>query len=160
MPIYMEYNGGSPTGDVTESQHTAWIECSSFQFGVGRGISSPTGGSAERESSAPSVSEVVITKQQDVASVGLLTAAYQGDGVPVKIDFCRTNAGKMDVYMSVNLTNVMISGFSSSSGGDRPSESISLNFTKIEYKSVQIAADGSTATSPSITYDLSTATTA
>jgi type VI secretion system secreted protein Hcp len=54
----------------------------------------------------------------------------------------------------------MISGFSTSSGGDRPSESISLNFTKIEYKSVQMSADGSTATSPSITYDLSTATTA
>jgi type VI secretion system secreted protein Hcp len=160
MPIYMEYNSGSPTGDVTESNHKNWIECSSFQFGVGRGISSPTGGSADRESSAPSVSEVVITKSQDVASVGLLTAAYQGDGVPVKIDFCRTNAGQMDVYMSVNLTNVMISGFSTSSGGDRPSESISLNFTKIEYKSVQMSADGSTATSPSITYDLSTATTA
>jgi len=41
-------------------------------FGVGRGISSPTGGSADRESSAPSVSEVVVSYEiqapRDVAT--------------------------------------------------------------------------------------------
>ena len=34
-------------------------------FGVGRGISSPTGGSADRESRAPVVSEVVVSKPTD-----------------------------------------------------------------------------------------------
>jgi type VI secretion system secreted protein Hcp len=157
MPIYMKYNDGSVKGDVTESNHKDWIELNSFQFGVGRGISSPTGASADRESSAPSVSEIVVTKAQDVASVGLLTQAFQGDGVPVVIDFCRTNKDQMDVYLTIELVNNMISGFSMSSGGDRPSESISLNFTKITYKGTQMAATGAGATKANISYDLSTA---
>ena len=159
MPIYMEYNSGSVKGDVTESAHKNWIEVSSFQFGVGRGISSPTGASSDRESSAPSISEVVVTKSQDIASVGLLTEGYQGDGVPVKFDFCRTNKDKMDVYMQINLENVMISGFSTSSGGDRPSESISLNFTAVEYKGTQMKADGSGGENANIKYDVGLAKT-
>jgi type VI secretion system secreted protein Hcp len=158
MPIYMKY--GSIEGDVTESGHTNWIELASLQWGVGRGISSPTGGSADRESSAPSVSEVTVTKAHDIASVKLLTEAYQGDGQTVQIDFVRTNAGKLDVYTTLTLTNTMISGYSISSGGDKPSESLSLNFTKIETKYVQMGATGATAGGPAtITYDLGTATT-
>ena len=52
MPIYIQY--GTLTGDVTAAGHEKWIEVNSFQWGVGRGISSPTGGSSDRESSAPS----------------------------------------------------------------------------------------------------------
>src|SRR6202030_4162530 len=56
-----------------ESQtRPGWIEVSSFHWGVGRGISSPTGGSSDRESSAPSVSEIVVTKPTDIATVKML----------------------------------------------------------------------------------------
>ena len=44
-----------------------------------------------------------------------------------------TGEGQLETYLTIKLTNTMISGYSFSSGGDRPSESISLNFTKIEY---------------------------
>ena len=157
MPIYMNYNNLAVAGDVTEGGHKTWIELSSFQWGVGRGISSPTGASADRESSAPSVSEVVITKAQDISSVGMLTQALQGVGVPVQIDFCRTNKDQMDIYLTIELVNVMVSGFSTSSGGDRPSESITLNFTKVTYKGTQMKPDGSGTSPANISYDLSTA---
>ena len=157
MAIYMNYNSLSPKGDVTEGGHKSWVELSSVQWGVGRGISSPTGASADRESSAPSISELTVTKTQDVASVGLLTAAFQGDGVPVIIDFTRTNKDTQDIYLTITLTNVIISGYSMSSGGDRPTESLSLNFTKIEYKGTQMDATGAAATNAAISYDLSTA---
>ncbi len=157
MPIYVNYDSLAIKGDVTESDHTNWIEVHSFQWGVGRGISSPTGASADRESSAPSVSEIVVTKDQDIASVGLCTAALQGDGVKVIVHFCRTNKDKMDVYLTFELENVMISGYSMSSGGDRPSESVSLNFTKIMLKGTQMSKDGKAAEPANISYDLSTA---
>jgi hypothetical protein len=38
------------------------------QFGIGRGIGSPMGGSGDREASAPSISEIVVTKTMDVVS--------------------------------------------------------------------------------------------
>ena len=70
MPIYIKY--AALNGDVTESTHSQWIEVNSFQWGVGRGIASPTGGSSDRESSAPSVSEAVVTKPTDVATIKLI----------------------------------------------------------------------------------------
>ena len=152
MPIYMKYD--SIDGDVTATGHEKWIEVNSFQFGVGRGISAPVGGSSDREASAPSVSEIVVTKPTDVASVKIMTEALQGEGQDCTIDFCKTDAGKLNVYLSYTLTNTMISGFSSSSGGDRPQESISLNFTKCALRDVSLGAkneDGSPAT---VTYDL------
>src|ERR1700722_11301572 len=123
MPIYMNYDNNSIKGDVTAQGWVGWIELNSFQFGVGRGIASPTGGSADRESSAPSLSEITVTKDQDSATGPLVTAALQGEGVTVIIDFVKTSQGSLVKYMEYTLTNTLISGFSTSSGGDRPSES-------------------------------------
>ncbi|HEV3436943.1 MAG TPA: type VI secretion system tube protein Hcp [Gemmata sp.] len=154
MPIYMNYNSLAIKGDVTESTHVGWIEVNSFQWGVGRGISSPTGGSADRESSAPSVSEIVVTKPEDVSSILLLTESLQGEGQTVIIDFCKTDKGQLEVYLKFTLTNTMISGYSISSGGDRPNESISLNFTKVLVTGTQMDATGSGQSPSSVTYDI------
>lgn len=39
-----------------------WIEISSFQYGVGRGISAPTHGASDREGSTPSIGEITVHK--------------------------------------------------------------------------------------------------
>lgn len=156
MPIYMNYN--DIKGDATADGHEGWIELNSFQWGVGRGISSPTGGSADRESSAPSVSEITVSKATDNASPKLLNEALQGEGVKVVIDFCKTDKSKLEVYMTYTLTDSMVSGYSLSSGGDRPTESLSLNFTKIEYKNIPQSIKGETGTPETVTYDLGKAT--
>jgi type VI secretion system secreted protein Hcp len=154
MPIYMNYNSLAIKGDVTESTHVGWIELSSFQFGVGRGISSPTGGSSDRESSAPSVSEITVTKAQDAASVPLVNETLQGEGQTVIIDFCKTDKASLEVYLTWTLTNTMLSGYSLSSGGDRPSESLSLNFTKFEMKSTGMDATNADGSPLTVTYDI------
>jgi type VI secretion system secreted protein Hcp len=157
MPIYMKYD--KIVGDATEEGHKEWIALQSFQFGVGRGISSPTGAARNRESSAPSVSEITVTKEQDTSTVALLTEAYQGHGKDVTIDFTSTEAGKLRTYMSFKLTHTMVSGFSMSSGGSRPSESLSLNFTKIETKTTEYKEDNTIAKQVSLIYDIATAKT-
>ncbi len=155
MPIYIKY--GDIKGDVTADGHKDWIEINSFQWGVGRGISSPTGASADRKSSAPSISEIVVTKAQDIATTKLLDDALQGEGVKVTIDFCKTDKGKLETYMTYQLEDCLISGYSISSGGDRPSESLSLNFTKIEFKGTQMDRANKGAGAASVTYDLAQA---
>jgi type VI secretion system secreted protein Hcp len=154
MPIYMNYNSLAIKGDVTATGWENWIEVSSFQFGVGRGIASPTGGSADRESSAPSVSEITITKDQDTSTGPMLTAALQGEGVTVIIDFVKTSQGQLAKYMEYTLTNTLISGFSTSSGGDRLTESVSLNFTKIQVDPTTIDATGAISNANPVTYDI------
>lgn len=152
MPIYMKY--AEIKGDVTEATHKGWIELNSFQWGVGRGISTPVGNAANREASIPSVSEISVTKQSDSSSVKLLTEAYHGEGEKVEIDFCKTDKKTVEVYQKFTLTNCMISGYSTSSGGDRPNESLSLNFTKVETKLVGMKEGNVTGDSELIEYDL------
>ena len=155
MPIYVNYN--NLPGDVTATGHEKWIEVNSFQWGVGRGISSPTGGSADRESSAPSVSEIVVTKPTDIATVKLLDEALEGDGKDVTIDFCKTDKGNLSVYLSFVLNNTMISGYSMSSGGDRPQESLSFNFTKVMMTDVGLGAKNDEGQPATVGYDLALA---
>jgi type VI secretion system secreted protein Hcp len=155
MAIYMKYSSPDIKGGVTTQGYAGYIELTSFQFGVGRGVGSPTGGTTNREASTPSVSEIVVTKNLDEATGGLVKEAYSGAGkATVVIDFVRTDGGGGVTYLEYTLSNVMLSGFSTSSAGDRPSESISLNFTKIEKKITPQKEDGTPGTAFPVTYDL------
>jgi type VI secretion system secreted protein Hcp len=160
MPIYMSYDG--IPGDVTSSGHEKWIEVNSFQWGVGRGIDNSSGSGSDREGSVPSVSEIVVTKVTDGASTNLMRAglglAPAGEGKTVTIDFVKTDAGKPEVYLEFTLTNCLISGWSLSSGGDRPTESVSLNFTKVEYKNITMGAANDTGSPDTASYDMTTHT--
>lgn len=158
MPIYMKF--GSIKGNVTEDKHKEWIELNSFQWGVGRSISTPVGHASNRESSSPSVSEITVTKSMDIASVGLLQAALGGeDPVETTLEFTQTSGskGEQRVFLKFVLTNTMISGFSMSSGGDKPAESLSLNFTKIHEEFTPTAAENKQGTAPKVDYDLAAA---
>ena len=107
------------------------IEVSSFSWGVGRGIGSPTGRASDRESSAPSVSEINIVKEVDKASPLLSRCADTGCHYPTVMLSVRKAGGQPVEYV---LSNVMVSSVHMSSGGDRPTESITLSFTKMQVK--------------------------
>lgn len=123
---------GSVNGAVTTTDYSKWIELNSFQWGVGRGIGSAARSDTNREGSEPSFSEVVVTKAMDVASVPLLQDAWGGEmNNKVELKFTATTKGSVTDFLYYVLENVGLSGYSISSGGDTPSESLSLNFTKI-----------------------------
>ncbi|MGQ3214236.1 MAG: Hcp family type VI secretion system effector [Shinella sp.] len=155
MAIYLKYEGID--GEATHDAHKKWIEVSSLQFGTGRGISAAIGGSTNREASQPSISEVVVTKSLDAASSKLFTESVTGNaGKKVEIHLVSTgNPG--NTYVEYVLTNGLVSGYSVSSGGDRPSESISINFTKIEFKFTPFDNGNKAGTPVTVNYDLSLA---
>jgi type VI secretion system secreted protein Hcp len=157
MPIYLEYDSGKLKGDVTAAGHEKWIEVNSFQWGVGRAISTQTGRVADREASAPMISEITVTKVLDNATPPLLQEALTGEGVYVQIDFCKTDKGALEVYTTYLLENCLVSSYSVSSGGDRPQESLSLNFTAIECKVVPANANASDGAVSRVEYDMATA---
>ena len=120
-------------GDSTVTAHENWITCNSFQFGVGRAITS-SGGGKDRDTSTPSFSEVVLTKDTDIASSDLFAQATYGKGLgKAEIHFIQTGGegNEAQVYLIYELEEAIVSSYSVSSGGERPVESISLNFTKI-----------------------------
>ncbi len=154
MAIYMKIEGID--GDVTHQEHKNWLDISSLQWGVGRGISTPVGSAKNREASEPSISEVVVTKLMDASSVKLFTEACTGQkGKKVQIHLVSTgNPGK--TYMEYTLENALVSGYSVSTNGDRPSESISFNFTKIETKYTPLGEGNDTGSPVTASYDLAT----
>lgn len=130
MALYMKY--GSIKGPVTTEGFKDWIELNSFQWGVGRAIGTAARGSTSREHSEPSLSEVTVTKLTDVASPKLFLDSVAGKlDNKVTIKFTTTTKGKVETFLTYDLENTGISGYSMSSGGDMPVESLSLNFTKI-----------------------------
>jgi len=116
---------------VKEAAHKSWIELTSVQWGVGRGMNAPTGTSASREASVPNVSEIVVGKMMDEASPLLFQESLTGGGVTAVIDFVR---GDGSVYLRLTMSETLIAAYSASTGGDKPTESLSLNFKKLEVK--------------------------
>lgn len=122
-------------GECTVQGHEKWITITSAQFGVGRGISS-VGGGGDRETSNPSFSEVTFEKGMDVASTALFMQATCGKSLgKAEIHFIQTGGtdAKGQVYLKIELDDAIVSSYSVSSKGERPTENFSLNFTKISY---------------------------
>jgi type VI secretion system secreted protein Hcp len=123
-------------GDSIVDGHTDWITIDSLQLGVGRAIS-VSGGGKDRDTSNPSFSEITLTKSTDVSSADLFMQAICGKSLgKAEIHFVQTGGSdkKQQVFLKIELEEAIISSYSASSGGDRPSESFSINFTKISYQ--------------------------
>lgn len=153
MALFMKIDG--ITGSAAEAGHTGWISIHSAQFGIGRSISQHAGGGANREAGLPSVSEVTVSKTMDNASIELFGwSVAKLDAKTIKIDFVTT--GDSDPFVTYELTNAVISGYSVSSGGEMPSESLSFSFTKISSKYVKISADMKSKTPVNKYFDITT----
>lgn len=130
MAIYLKID--SIKGSSTDAAFADQIELNSFQWGAGVGVSSARGG--DRTTSEPSVSEVTATKLTDKSSELLFKALLKGEPVGKgTISFTAASKGESVAYATLELEELIISGFSMSSGGDFPSESLSLNFTKFDW---------------------------
>ena len=152
MPIYMKF--GSIPGDVTTEGYKDWIELNSFQYGVGRSVSSGAGGNT-RESSAPNISEIVVTKHFDKASAKLYQDSVAGTfDTKVEIKMNTTTKTKTETFLTFELTDCGVSSYSLSSGGDNPVESLSLNFLKVMVTPTPLDKSGQIKKGDVVSYDL------
>ncbi len=121
------------TSDATQSKNGA-SEISSFQFGAGTGVSKESG---HLKASVVSLSDVTMTKSFDAMSPPLFGACSRGASLPkAHVIFAKPNADAKSgaiPYLTVLMEHAVISGISWSSGGEMPSESISLTYEKITF---------------------------
>jgi type VI secretion system secreted protein Hcp len=145
---------GDVPGDVTTQGFKDWIEMNSFQFGVSRGVSSGAGGST-RESSSPSISEIVVTKYFDKSSAKLYQDSVAGSfDTKVQIKMTTTTKSTIETFLTYDLSDCGVSSYSQSSGGDAPTESLSLNFVKIMVTPTPLDKSGQIKKGDVVTYDL------
>ena len=134
MPIYMNYAGINEDGQ--SASHTDWIEISSFQWGIGRQISSSTGGSADRESSAPSVSEIVVTKKTDEASASLYNECLVG--TPLSVSIILTNTPKPDgPHHKIDLENAVITHIQPHPTRSGKGEKLTITFSEYAFNGLK-----------------------
>jgi type VI secretion system secreted protein Hcp len=121
-------------GDATEKDHKDWIKVDSVSFSSGRTVVSKTGRMADRDTSTGQLTEITVTKEMDTASMNLFNATCVGNGEKMEIHV--TRAGTLDdkseiVYLKYELENALLTSYSFNSSGGKPSETLTINFTKM-----------------------------
>ncbi len=130
MPIYFQMEGIQ--GDATQEQHVKWMDIQTMHWNVSRNVNTLAGAAANREASEPAVSEVTLTKVSDSSTTKLFQAACTGNsGVTATIDMVSTSNPGI-TYIQYVLHNAIVASYTVGSSGDRPTESITLNFTQMD----------------------------
>jgi len=96
----------------------------------------------ERTAGRPIGSELNFTKMSDLSTTALYKACTQGSKLgTIKLNVGRVENGTYMNFFTYTMTNGMISHISTSGGGGIPSDSFSINFTKIQCDYTQQKSD-------------------
>jgi type VI secretion system secreted protein Hcp len=116
-------------GESAEPGHVGQIELQSWKNTVPLGVA--VGASAR----APSVSEIVVTKQTDKATPQLMLACAMGSHIPTAILHVLTS-GTRETFLKVTMSDCLVSSFSNGATqtGLVPTDQFSLNFTRIAFE--------------------------
>jgi type VI secretion system secreted protein Hcp len=120
-------------GEATDSVHqqSGWIELESWSFGVTNSGTSEAGTGAG--AGKVKFSDFTFTKTIDSTSPKLFEDCAAGSHFPsVTIEL--NNVGASQGYLTITLTNVFISSFNTSGNSENPSETVTLNYEKIQYE--------------------------
>ena len=134
MPAFMKL--GDIKGEATDDGHKDWIIIDSLQAGVGRSI--PSGAKdQQRTKGDTTLMDVVCVRNLDKSSTKLQEACANGTFFKeVEIHLCTTVKNKQEPYLKYKLYDAIVSSYSFSgnaSGSPLPMESLSLNYTKVEW---------------------------
>jgi type VI secretion system secreted protein Hcp len=120
-------------GESKDKTHKGEIDIFSFSFGVSQpGIASHGGGGGAGKSS---FSDFSFMHHADSSSPVLFQKCSSGEHLKEGLITLRKAGGTQLEYLKIKLTDVLISSVQysgSSQGDDVPTESISINFSKIE----------------------------
>ncbi|CAG9321452.1 unnamed protein product [Blepharisma stoltei] len=120
-------------GESTDDNHRDWIKLSSFSFGASNPASVGSGDSPI--SGQPTLSNFMVTKETDVASVNLFGACTQGKELKsMKVEVCTQSGNKIPIVV-YEFKQVIVAGIQWSGAGgtsDRPGESVSFAFGSVQ----------------------------
>jgi type VI secretion system secreted protein Hcp len=153
--ILLQFKGDVIKGTSQVEGHKDWITVDSIQLGVGRSIST-TGRGGDRDTSNPSFSEITISRATDKASPIIFGQAVHGVSLgEAIIHFLQVGEkDKTRIYLEYVLSEPIVSSYSVSSGGDRPTETFSITFTKIKEKYTEFFQGGKTGEQTEFGWDL------
>jgi len=130
-------------GTSTLDQYEKQIELLSFSQGVAMQITGDISNS-ERTSGKPNHQDFTITKYLDQASPKLNEACCKGDNfTSVEVVVARNDKGAVLPLIKYTLKNVVLSSVSiGGGGGDKPVETVTLNYNHITWDFTTQKAEG------------------
>jgi type VI secretion system secreted protein Hcp len=130
-------------GESADAKHKGEIDITSFSWGLSQtGIQATGGGGGAGKVAFQDISFI---KKTDASSPLLMLNCANGTHIKEGNFVVRKAGGTQLEYLKLKLTDILVSSFKdhgSISGGDIPTESLSLNFAKVEYSYQQQGADG------------------
>jgi type VI secretion system secreted protein Hcp len=167
MGIYLQIDGIQ--GPVTAKGLEGFIQAESFTSNIQRKLATQAGAVSNRETSKPVFSEITLTKIVDKTTPLLFTEATVGASKSNAVVKFISAGSNLNEYLTITLGNVMISSQTldttdrnvsddgENNRSDRPTESITLNFTKIEVKYTPYDNQNNVGSPIPAGYDLETA---
>jgi type VI secretion system secreted protein Hcp len=143
------------TGESRAKGHEGQIDIESFSWGASNTGTAATGGGAG--AGKVKFSDFSFSKMLDKASPLLMQAVASGKRIKtVTLYGTAAGEGNGQTYLTITLTDVLVSSFneSGSGGGGAPQDSLSLNFTKITFDYKPQNPDGSLGTAVHGGWDL------
>jgi type VI secretion system secreted protein Hcp len=134
MPAYIQIP--DVTGEVNEQNHQGWVEVNSVSLPIFRSIQNGAVG-VGRSNGETTLGDISVYKTWDSSTPSLAAAVANGKYKDqVLIHLCSTINEQNVTNLELKLKNVILSSYSFSATGDQapvPSESLTLNYTDIEW---------------------------
>ena len=141
-------------GESPDEKHSKEIEVKSWSVGVAQSGSSDRGGGAGTGKAL--FQDISFTKIFDKASPNLLTGCASGEHKTTAVLTCRKAGKEQQEFLKWTFSELLVSSYQTggSQGEVVPVDSISLNFTKIEFAYKIQKADGTLGDEFKAGYDL------
>jgi type VI secretion system secreted protein Hcp len=130
-------------GESADAKHKGEIDISSFSWGASQtGVSATGGGGGAGK---VHFQDIHFVKKTDASSPLLMLNCASGAHIKEGNFVVRKAGGTQLEYLKIKLTDILVSSFNehgASAAGDIPTESVSINFSKVEYSYQPQGADG------------------
>jgi len=126
--------GSKIKGECQLADYTDKVELLSYSHGVAQQITGDQS-NTKRTSGKPNHQDFTVTKYQDLSSCPLINYCNSATVIPtVDIFIGQNEAGKVSVIFQYTLTNALVSSISvGGGGGGKPQETVTFNYTKINW---------------------------
>lgn len=149
--------GDAIEGECQLTDYAKKIELLSFSHGVAQQVTGDQSNS-KRTSGKPNHQDFTVTKYVDLASCSLIDSCNQATVLPtVKITVGQNEAGKVTAIITYTMTNALVSSVSvGGGGGGKPQETVTFNYTKMQWDYKQQLSNVSDAGNKSAKWSLAT----
>jgi type VI secretion system secreted protein Hcp len=143
---------GDIKGESEDSKHTGEIDVYSWSWGVAQNGTMAVGGGGG--AGKASFHDLTFVHNVDKSSPNLLKACASGSHIPEATITQRKAGEGQQEYIIVKMTDVMVTNVSSSGSGGEMTESVGLQFAKVELEYKPQKKDGSLDAGLFFKYDL------